>query len=183
MKKLLILCLTVLMLFSFAIGEILVEDGIATDGDILVEYGLDYSEAEEVALYLHAFDELPPNFITKYEARDMGWNSKEGNLWEVAYGYSIGGDEFGNREGLLPDENDRQWYECDVNYEGDYRGSERIVFSNDGLIYYTDDHYESFELLYDDWYFSDGWYGDEEYEEEHSDEYGSILDSVLSFLW
>ena len=165
MKRLLALLFTLLLLFSACFAEeILVEDGIATDGEILVEYGLDYSDPAEVALYLHAFDELPPNFIMKYEAKDLGWISKEGNLWDVAYGYSIGGDEFGNREGLLPDAYDRQWYECDVNYEGDYRGSERIVFSNDGLIYYTDDHYESFELLYDDWYFSDGWYGDEEYE-------------------
>jgi len=163
MKKLLALVLALLLLLSAAhCEEVLVEDGVATDGELLVEYGMDYSDPEEVALYLHAFDELPPNFITKYEARDLGWVSKEGNLWDVAYGYSIGGDEFGNREGLLPEEYNRQWYECDVNYEGDYRGSERIVFSNDGLIYYTDDHYESFELLYDDWYFSDGWYDEEE---------------------
>ena len=204
MKKLLSILLAMMMLFSFAFAdEILVEDGIATNGDLLVEYGYEYSEPEEVALYLHAFDELPPNFITKYEARDMGWNSKEGNLWEVAYGYSIGGDEFGNREGLLPKAKNRQWYECDVNYEGDYRGSERIVFSNDGLIYYTDDHYESFELLYDDWYYSDGWYSEEEsedryeasyesgYEPSYEDEYGyeeeydysDVLGSILDYLW
>ena len=193
MKKLLCMLLALLLLCSVSFAEILVEDGIATNGDLLVEYGLDYDQPEEVALYLHAFDELPPNFITKYEARDMGWNSKDGNLWEVAYGYSIGGDSFNNREGLLPKAKNRQWYECDVNYDGDYRGGERIVFSNDGLIYYTDDHYESFELMYDDWYYSDGWYSPEEsesryeaeyepsYEEEYS--YGDILDSVLSFLW
>lgn len=186
MKKLLALLLALFCLFSVSLAEeILVEDGIATNGEILVEYGCDYSEPEEVALYLHAFDDLPPNFITKYEARDMGWVSNEGNLWDVAYGYSIGGDTFGNREGLLPKAKDRQWYECDVNYEGDYRGSERIVFSNDGLIYYTDDHYESFELMYDDWYFSDGWYGDEEYEAEHAEEYshGGILNAILEYLW
>lgn len=61
---------------------------------------------------------------------------------------SIGGNKFGNREGLLPKEKGRTYYECDVNYESGYRGEERIVYSNDGLIYYTGDHYESFELLY-----------------------------------
>ena len=61
---------------------------------------------------------------------------------------SIGGDKFGNREGLLPKEDGRQYYECDVNYQGGYRGAERIVFSNDGLIFYTDDHYNSFTQLY-----------------------------------
>ena len=71
---------------------------------------------------------------------------------------SIGGDRFGNREGLLPDARSRQWYECDVNYEGGYRGAERLLFSNDGLIYYSGDHYGSCELLYDGWYWSDGWY-------------------------
>ena len=88
----------------------------------------------------------------------MGWDSASGNLWGVAPGMSIGGDRFGNREGLLPDARSRQWYECDVNYEGGYRGAERLLFSNDGLIYYSGDHYGSCELLYDGWYWSDGWY-------------------------
>ena len=61
---------------------------------------------------------------------------------------SIGGAKFGNREGLLPKEDGRQYYQSDVNYEGGYRGAERIVFSNDGLIFYTDDHYNSFTQLY-----------------------------------
>jgi len=69
-------------------------------------------------------------------------------LDEVAPGMSIGGDTFGNREGLLPKADGRKYYECDVNYEGGYRNGERIVYSNDGLIFYTDDHYESFEQLY-----------------------------------
>jgi guanyl-specific ribonuclease Sa len=66
----------------------------------------------------------------------------------VAPGMSIGGDTFGNREGILPKEKGRKYYECDVNYEGGYRGGERIVYSNDGLIFYTEDHYKSFEQLY-----------------------------------
>lgn len=111
-------------------------------------YGEAYSDRDGVAAYLRAYGELPPNYITKSEARALGWDSGRGNLWEVAPGRSIGGDRFGNREGLLPEADGRTWYECDVNYGGGYRGAERIVFSNDGLIYYTDDHYASFTLLY-----------------------------------
>ena len=105
-----------------------------------------YSGTEDVAYYLHVYGHLPDNYITKDEAEDAGWISSEGNLWEVAYGTSIGGDRFGNREGLLPD--GEQYYECDVNYSGGYRGEERLVYTDDGDVYYTADHYESFEKLY-----------------------------------
>lgn len=107
-----------------------------------------YNTPEEVAEYLHYYGHLPDNYLTKQEARDLGWESNKGNLHEVAPGMSIGGDTFGNREGLLPKEKGRKYYECDVNYEGGYRNSERLIYSNDGLIFYTDDHYESFEQLY-----------------------------------
>lgn len=107
-----------------------------------------YTSKEDVAAYIYVFGHLPDNFITKKEAKALGWDNKEGNLSEVAPGKSIGGDYFGNYEGLLPEEDDRDYYECDINSDGGYRGAERIVFSNDGLIYYTEDHYESFELLY-----------------------------------
>jgi len=107
-----------------------------------------YDTLEDVAEYIHTYGRLPDNFITKNEARDLGWVSSEGNLWDVAYGMSIGGDKFGNREGLLPDAEGRVWYECDINYQGGFRGSERIVFSNDGLVYYTSDHYESCDQIY-----------------------------------
>lgn len=106
-----------------------------------------YTSKEEVSLYIDTYGELPDNFITKNEAMALGWDSKEGNLWEVADGMSIGGDTFGNREGLLPKEKGRVYYECDIDYEGGFRNSKRIVFSNDGLIYYTEDHYESFEEI------------------------------------
>ena len=107
-----------------------------------------YSTKDEVALYNQIYGELPDNFITKNEAYDLGWDSDKGNLWKVADGMSIGGDKFSNREGLLPKAKGRQYYECDINYNGGYRGAERIVYSNDGLIYYTNDHYESFTCLY-----------------------------------
>lgn len=162
MKRIIAFIFVLLMMVSFsgfaqetADMEVLVEDGVAITEDLLVEYGYDYYSDEEVALYLFVFRELPPNFLTKDEAYDLGWNASKGNLWQVAYGLCIGGDRFGNREGRLPDTYDRKWFEADVNYEGGYRGSERVVFSNDGLIYVTYDHYETFDLLYE------GWYGDD----------------------
>ena len=109
-----------------------------------------YSSKEEVSLYIYTYGELPDNYLTKDEATALGWDSSKGNLWDVADGMSIGGDRFGNREGLLPEEDDRIYYECDIDYEGGYRNGKRIVFSNDGLIFYTEDHYESFEeIIYD----------------------------------
>jgi len=110
--------------------------------------GESYSTKDEVAAYIHLFKTLPPNYLTKNEARDLGWDNADGNLWEVTDRMSIGGDYFGNRESLLPKKKGRSYYEADINYDGGYRGAERIIFSNDGLIFYTADHYESFEQLY-----------------------------------
>lgn len=107
-----------------------------------------YTSKEDVSAYLHEYGHLPSNFITKKEAKKLGWVSNEGNLDEVAPGMSIGGDYFGNYEGTLPEAEDRDYYECDIDFDGTYRNAKRIVFSNDGLIYYTEDHYETFELLY-----------------------------------
>ncbi|MEY8371704.1 ribonuclease domain-containing protein [Aerococcaceae bacterium 50-4] len=115
-------------------------------GQIQVAEEGTYTSPEEVAAYIDEYDKLPENYISKSEAEDLGWESSEGNLWEVAEGMSIGGDHFGNYEGLLPEEDD--YREADVNYDGGFRGAERIIYSNDGDIYYTDDHYESFEQLY-----------------------------------
>ena len=106
-----------------------------------------YTSAEDVALYLYTYGQLPKNFMTKKEAREGGWTG--GSLEPYFPGMCIGGDYFGNKEGLLPDAKGRKWTECDIDTLGkDSRGAKRIVFSNDGLIYYTDDHYESFTLLY-----------------------------------
>lgn len=107
-----------------------------------------YTSKDQVALYLHTYGCLPDNYITKKEAESLGWDSKKGNLWEVAPGMSIGGSYFGNYEGQLPKKKGRRYYECDINYEGGYRGAERIIYSDDGLIFYTGDHYENFEQLY-----------------------------------
>lgn len=110
--------------------------GVTEDGS--------YTSPEDVAAYLRAFGHLPGNFITKRQAQDLGWDSSTGNLWDVAPGKSIGGDRFGNYEGLLPKGNYR---ECDVNYRGGYRGGERLVFDDRGGIWYTADHYRSFTKL------------------------------------
>jgi len=106
-----------------------------------------YYSKEDVALYIHTYGKLPENFITKSEAQSLGWSG--GSVEKYKKGAAIGGDKFGNYEGLLPKQNGRKYYECDIDTNGkSSRGAKRIIFSNDGLIYYTDDHYESFELLY-----------------------------------
>ena len=106
-----------------------------------------YYSKEDVALYIHTYGRLPGNFITKKEAKKLGWSS--GSLEKYAPGKAIGGDRFGNYEGLLPEAKGRYYTECDIDTKGaKKRGAKRIVFSNDGLIYYTDDHYEHFTLLY-----------------------------------
>ena len=107
-----------------------------------------YTSKNDVARYLYLYGHLPDNFITKKEARSLGWAGKAGNLGQVAPGKSIGGDYFGNYEGNLPKKSGRTYHECDIDSTGGYRGAKRIVYSNDGLIYYTEDHYQTFELLY-----------------------------------
>lgn len=112
-----------------------------------VAYGKSYDSKDEVALYIHLFNELPPNYISKSEARKLGWEG--GDVKKFAPGKCIGGSSFGNREGLLPDKAGRTYTECDIDtLDTTSRGAKRIVFSNDGLIYYTEDHYRTFTLLY-----------------------------------
>lgn len=120
---------------------------ITPEPEALIEEDGEYTTKEDVALYIHTYGHLPENFITKKEAQEMGWTG--GSLDPYYYGGSIGGDYFGNYEGQLPKATGRKWTECDINtmYKKS-RGPERIVFSNDGLIYYTGDHYETFEQLY-----------------------------------
>lgn len=106
-----------------------------------------YNSKEDVALYIHLYGHLPENYITKSECEDLGYSYHRAS--EAVPNGAIGGDRFGNREGLLPKKSGRTWTECDIDTWGkSSRGAKRIVFSNDGLVYYTDDHYESFELLY-----------------------------------
>lgn len=106
-----------------------------------------YTKKDEVASYIVKFSKLPNNYIRKREAMNKGWDASSGNLWSVTDKKSIGGDYFLNSEGLLPKKSGRKYYEADIDYNGGSRNAKRIVYSDDGLIYYTDNHYESFERL------------------------------------
>ena len=106
-----------------------------------------YTTKEDVALYIHTYGRLPDNFITKKEAEALGWSG--GGLDDFAYGCCIGGNKFGNYEGLLPEKDGRKYTECDIDtMHASKRGAKRIVCSNDGLIYYPVDHFESVTLLF-----------------------------------
>ena len=149
-----------------------------------------YDTMEEVAIYLTFFEQLPGNYLTKKEAQALGWESRKGNLWDVADGCSIGGDRFGNYEGLLPDAKGRKWTECDIDFDGSYRGAERIVFSNDGLIYYTGDHYESFDEIEVVWSddggeagYADSGYDSAAYTEEETLERSDLVNGVVDALY
>lgn len=156
LKKSLILLLLLAMLFSFcSCGMATDEDTSYLDPSTSSETAYDdtaavdedgtYTTKEEVAEYLHIYGHLPSNFITKKEAKALGWEG--GSLEPFAPGKCIGGDYFGNYEGLLPE--DKDYHECDINTLGaEKRGAERIIYADDGSIYYTDDHYESFTQLY-----------------------------------
>lgn len=124
-------------------------DVVSADEDsskaLIDEYGI-YDSKDEVALYIVTYDKLPSNYITKKEAKKLGWSG--GYLESYAPGKCIGGDYFGNYEGNLPE--DTKYHECDIDTLGKKsRGAKRIVYSDDGYIYYTEDHYETFELLYE----------------------------------
>ena len=123
------------------------KDTTPTTTEPVIDENGTYTSKDDVALYIYTYGHLPSNFVTKKEAQAKGWEG--GSLEDYFPGCSIGGDKFGNREGLLPTKKGRTYTECDIDTKGKKsRGAKRIVFSNDGLIYYTDDHYESFTLLY-----------------------------------
>ena len=156
LKKLSLLTVFLLLFTLLSACAPAPEDPGNTGADTVSEPGISqsapdpdgsYTSAEDVSAYLIAYGRLPENFITKKKARDLGWEG--GSLEPYAPGMCIGGDKFGNYEGNLPEKDGRTYYECDINTLGaDRRGAERIVFSDDGLIYYTADHYETFTLLY-----------------------------------
>ena len=123
-------------------------DNADTDSKIKVKEQGQYTDKDRVALYIHTYGHLPDNYITKAEAQKLGWDNTLGNLRKVAPGKSIGGDRFGNYEGQLPKANKRKYFECDIDYKSGKRNAKRIVFSNDGLIFYTNDHYKTFQQLY-----------------------------------
>lgn len=105
---------------------------------VVTEDGL-YISRDEVALYIATFHKLPSNYMTKAEA-----DGHISSIWTPSNKASIGGDVFGNREGLLPYKAGRTFIELDIDYNGGSRGAKRIVYSNDFRIFYTADHYDSF---------------------------------------
>ena len=114
--------------------------------EVLLDKDGTYDSKEDVALYLIQYGSLPQNYITKNKARDLGWEG--GSVEQFAPGKCIGGDRFGNYEGNLPQVEGVTYYECDIDTLGkDSRGPKRIIYSSDGWIYYTEDHYNTFECL------------------------------------
>ena len=122
-------------------------DNNSTFKEVEVEEDGVYSSKIEVASYISKYKKLPKNYLKKKEAESLGWQASKGNLWEVTDKMSIGGDNFLNAEGLLEKKSGRKYYEVDIDYRGGQRNAKRIIYSNDGLIFYTDDHYMSFERL------------------------------------
>ena len=105
-------------------------------------------EAQRIADYLFEYGELPDYFITKKEAQALGWDNSRNYVSDVAPGKSIGGDYFGNYERRLPVVKGRKYYEADCFYLGGKRNAYRIIYSNDGHVWYTEDHYETFTELF-----------------------------------
>ena len=161
-KRLLPLLLAVLLLTALLVPASQAEDwrtrlrdayGLTDDAGEAADasderWALPITEPQRIVNYLDAFGELPDNFITKNEAKALGWDSRYNYLGDVAPGKSIGGDRFGNYEGRLPDKKGRTWYECDTGYKGKKRNATRLLYSSDGLYYYTDDHYKTFTQMF-----------------------------------
>lgn len=94
--------------------------------------------------YLKYYGKLPEYYITKEQAKSLGWKSIKGNLGSIAPGKMIGGNIYYNKPSYLPESEGRIWYECDIDYNGGFRNTDRLIFSNDGLIFKTDCHYQRF---------------------------------------
>ena len=146
-KKLLIALALVFALF-LVIGSVsagffdFLKGNDASASVSVVENG-EYCTVDEVAAYIKEFHKLPGNYITKDEARALGWQG--GPLKKYAPGKSIGGDVFTNRQHVLPDSKDK-YIECDINANGTSRGAERIVYNTGNFkVYYTSDHYSTFK--------------------------------------
>ena len=137
-RKMLIIVAVIIAL----LGSIFLSSSFSSSDVKVVENG-EYCNVSEVSAYIKEFHKLPSNFITKKEARDLGWNG--GSLKKYAPGKSIGGDVFTNREGVLP-KTSAKYIECDINANGTERGPERIIYNNETFqVYYTNDHYRTFK--------------------------------------
>lgn len=114
----------------------------AANGKSEIKIDGEYNSKNDVAQYIRQYGKLPRNFITKNEARKLGWSG--GPLEPFAPGKSIGGDHFGNYENKLPE---GRYKECDIDTRGRARGAKRIIYSTDKRLYYTADHYNNFEKI------------------------------------
>jgi len=110
----------------------------------------EYTTRDSVAAYLCKFDKLPTNYVTQNEGKSL-YESRKGKTFDkwnfnpwTTIGVMIGGDKFGNSEGILPK---GTYHEADVDYSAKNRGTKRLVYQSDCVIYYTADHYESFDKL------------------------------------
>lgn len=146
MKKTVIRLVSVLCLVIALTGCGSLKKSESTVSDSTIKKENTYTGKTEVAAYLHKYKKLPSNYITKAEAMKLGWVSSKGNLAQVASGKSIGGSRFGNYEKKLPKDS---YQECDIDYHGGRRNAKRLVYSTSGRIYYTQDHYKTFEKLYE----------------------------------
>ena len=107
--------------------------------------------ADGVEMYVALHGRLPENYLTQAEAKELGWEKLLGNLAEALPGRVIGGDIFENRKHKLPEVTGRIWYEADFDYVSGYRNDCRLLYSNDGLLFVTYDHYMSFyEIVLED---------------------------------
>ncbi len=124
-------------IWSFPQWETEPEESAPRTEDAGLDENGSYTTREDVALYLVQYGHLPRNFITKEEAQALGWPG--GDLRPYAPDKCIGGGFFGNYEKRLPA--DRKYHECDIDTLGKKkRGEKRLIYSDDGWIYYTEDH-------------------------------------------
>ncbi|MCI5840029.1 MAG: ribonuclease domain-containing protein [Peptoniphilaceae bacterium] len=145
LKKVIYFILIIFLGFGFISCSNSKDYEIFSTDELKVEEEKYYFSHEDVSKYIHEFKKLPNNYITKDKAYDLGWNPEEGNLWDIKFQAVIGGDEFKNFEEKLPS---GKYNEADVDYYGGFRNSNRLVYDKNGNIYFSDDHYESFEKLY-----------------------------------
>lgn len=118
-------------------------DTVVSDSTV---QNIDQLTREDVVVpYVKKHQQLPGYYIKKSEAREKGWEAAAGNLCDVLPGKAIGGDVFSNREGGLPAAEKRKWFEADLNYKCGRRNADRLLYSSDGLIYVTYDHYKTFQ--------------------------------------
>lgn len=135
------------------INETTIKEQSSSTANVSIDENSIYTSKDDVALYIYTYHKLPKNYITKNEAKKLGWDSSKNYVGDVAIGKSIGGDRFGNYEKRLPDIKGRKYIECDIDYKGKKRNAKRIIYADDfdesmGFIFYTEDHYNTFEKLY-----------------------------------